>query len=108
VDLASLVADTDKTMQDFFDHCYAAGPDNCAFYASSPSEIEASLNKIYDSLRSQPLPVFSGDTYGVLTYDQLRGTILGALYFAQASFPILAQGLAELQAGNGTGIFLSA
>ncbi|KAF5361716.1 hypothetical protein D9758_007284 [Tetrapyrgos nigripes] len=104
LDLASLIEDADKTMQAFFDGCYSAGPENCAFYASSPAEIEANLNDIYDSLRSQPMPVFSGDTYGVLTYDQLRSLIFGVLYFP-TNFPFLAQGLAELQAGNATSFY---
>ncbi|KAF5357280.1 hypothetical protein D9758_005918 [Tetrapyrgos nigripes] len=101
-DLGGLVNDTDKTMQWFFDGCHAAGPENCAFYASSPAKIEAALDDIYDSLRSQPLPVFlNSDLYGVLTYDTLRSIIMVALY-TPPLFPLLAQGLAEVQAGNGT------
>ncbi|KAF5357279.1 hypothetical protein D9758_005919 [Tetrapyrgos nigripes] len=104
-DLGGLVNDTDKTMQWFFDGCHAAGPENCAFYASSPAKIEAALDDIYDSLRSQPLPVFlNSDLYGVLTYDTLRSIIMVALY-TPPLFPLLAQGLAEVQAGNATTFF---
>ncbi|KAF5338247.1 hypothetical protein D9758_012833 [Tetrapyrgos nigripes] len=101
-DLGGMVQDTDKDMQTFFDGCHAAGPEGCAFYASSPAEIEVALNDIYDSLRSQPLPIFLGpDAYGVLTYDNLRSIILMALY-RPLIFPVLAQGLAGLRVGDAT------
>ncbi|KAF5365425.1 hypothetical protein D9758_010839 [Tetrapyrgos nigripes] len=105
-DLASLIVDTDKSMQTFYDSCHSAGPDSCPFYSSSPSEIEAALNDIYETVRLQPVPVSSGDTFGVLTYDRLRGAILAALEYPPL-FPTLAEGLAELQAGNGTIIYHS-
>ncbi|KAF5357394.1 hypothetical protein D9758_005943 [Tetrapyrgos nigripes] len=104
-DLGGMVNDTDKTMQWFFDGCHAAGPENCAFYASSPAKIEAALDDIYDSLRFQPLPVFlNSDLYGVLTYQALRSIIMVILY-TPPLFPLLAQGLAEVQAGNATAFF---
>ncbi|KAF5338231.1 hypothetical protein D9758_012840 [Tetrapyrgos nigripes] len=104
-DLGGLTNDTDKDMQTFFDGCHAAGPENCAFYASSPAEIEAALNDIYDSLQSQPLPVFLGpDAYSVATYDDLRSIVLVILY-SPTLFPVLAQGLAGLQNGNATTLF---
>ncbi|KAK7468354.1 hypothetical protein VKT23_002869 [Stygiomarasmius scandens] len=96
--------DADKAMQTFFDGCHAAGPEACPFYASSPSEIAANVEVIYASLRSQPVPVFTGDTFGVLTYDALRGAVFNAVT-TPSQFQELATGLAELSSGNGTTIF---
>ncbi|KAK7468330.1 hypothetical protein VKT23_002845 [Stygiomarasmius scandens] len=101
----SPILDADKAMQTFFDGCHSAGPDACDFYASSPSEIAAKLEAIYASLRSQPIPVFTGDTFGILTYDILRGVIFTAITAPYTQFKQLATGLAELSNGNGTTIF---
>ncbi|KAK7468356.1 hypothetical protein VKT23_002871 [Stygiomarasmius scandens] len=102
---SSGLLDADKALQTFFDGCHAAGPEACPFYASSPSEIAANLESIYTSLRSQPVPVFTGNTFGVLTYDTLRQVIFNAISSPYAQFKLLATGLAELSNGNGTIIF---
>ncbi|EEB89477.1 hypothetical protein MPER_12416, partial [Moniliophthora perniciosa FA553] len=101
-DLANQIVDSDKAMQIFFDGCHAAGPEACPFYASSPLEIAANLEMIYGSLRHQPLPVFTGDSYGVVTYDDLRKVVTSALGSPVDLFVPLAAGLAQLSAGNGT------
>ncbi|KAK7466422.1 hypothetical protein VKT23_005144 [Stygiomarasmius scandens] len=103
--LLSGVLDADKAMQIFFDGCHSAGPKACPFYASSPSEIAANLEDIYASLRSQPLPVFTGDAFGVLTYDLLRAVVFTAISGPYPLFQLLASGLADLSRGNGTTIF---
>jgi len=99
------MVDSDKAMQAFFDNCHSAGPEACAFYASSPAEIEANLETVYDAVRTQPVPVFSGDTFGVITYDVLRMVVVGALQQPANTFSQLAAGLAELSTGNGTIIY---
>ncbi|KAI3610636.1 alpha beta hydrolase fold family [Moniliophthora roreri] len=106
-DLANEIRDADKVMQAFFDGCHAAGPEACPFYASSPTAIAAKLDAIYDSLRTQPLPVFSGEEYGIITYDALRNVVFSALYNPFDQFAPLALGLAELASGNGTLIYQS-
>ncbi|KAK7468238.1 hypothetical protein VKT23_002747 [Stygiomarasmius scandens] len=103
--LSITISDADKAMQAFFDGCHAAGPEACPFYASSSSEIAANLDAIYDSLRSQPVPVFTGDTFGILTYDSLRQAVFNAVSSPYTQFKALATGLAELSNGNGTTIF---
>jgi len=92
-------------MQAFFDGCHSAGPERCASYASSPSEIAANLEAIYSSLRSQPVPAFTGDAFGALTYDALRGLVGSAITTPYAQFQQLASGLADLSKGNGTTLF---
>ncbi|THV00205.1 alpha/beta-hydrolase [Dendrothele bispora CBS 962.96] len=103
-DMKFMVEDIDKAMQTFFDTCHSAGPQACAFYDSSPSQIEANLEAIYDSVRKQPIPYVSGDTFSIITYDVLRETILLVLRM-QELFPGLAAGLKGLSTGNGTSIF---
>ncbi|KAK7466425.1 hypothetical protein VKT23_005147 [Stygiomarasmius scandens] len=103
--LLSDLLDADKAMQTFFDGCHSAGPEACLFYASSPSGIAANLEDIYASLRSQPLPIFAGDAFGVLTYDLLRAVVFTAISKPYPSFQPLASGLADLSRGNGTAIF---
>ncbi|THU81359.1 alpha/beta-hydrolase [Dendrothele bispora CBS 962.96] len=98
-DMKFMVEDTDKAMQAFFDTCHSAGPEACAFYDSSPSQIKANLEAIYDSLRKQPLSYVSGDSFDVVTYDLLRENILEWLH-AQIDFPTMAAALAELSVGN--------
>ncbi|KAF5365068.1 hypothetical protein D9758_011014 [Tetrapyrgos nigripes] len=105
-DLADNIMDADKTMQAFYDGCHAAGPEACAFYASSPAEIQANVEALYVSIRAQPVPIFDGDdSFGILTYDNLRAVVLEALKNPQpVLFPIMAAGFAQLSAGNATGL----
>ncbi|KAK7442765.1 hypothetical protein VKT23_016012 [Stygiomarasmius scandens] len=103
-DWGTLTQDMDKVMQAFFDSCHSAGPELCPFYASTPSEIAAKLDSIYDSLRAQSLPVVSGGTVAVFTYDKLRASIWGSTTNAFTGFPIIAGTLAQLLQGNVTGV----
>jgi hypothetical protein len=89
-------------LQTFFDSCFNAGPSGCAFYSSSPKAISQSLTKLYDITKTHPFPVFSRNTssYGVVDYNFLRDVIFDSLYTPYASFPPLANALAELSKGN--------
>ncbi|KAF5365051.1 hypothetical protein D9758_010997 [Tetrapyrgos nigripes] len=105
-DLANTIMDADKTMQVFYDGFHAASPEACAFYASSPAEIQANVEALYASIRAQPVPVFEGDdSFGILTYDNLRSFVFEALKSPQpVLFPMMAAAFAELSAGNATGL----
>ncbi|KAM6503183.1 TAP-like domain containing protein, partial [Amanita muscaria] len=104
--LANLL-DTDKVMQTFFDGCFAAGPSNCAFYASSPEAISQNLQQIYKSVASRPIFVVSNSTssYGVVDYSVVRISVFSALYQPYALFAPLAQSLAALSKGDGRAIW---
>ena len=95
--------DTDKVMQAFFDGCFAAGPSNCAFYASSPEAISQNLQQIYNNVASRPISVVSNttNTYGVVDYNFVRTYVFLGLYSPYASFAPLAQSLAALSKGDG-------
>ncbi|KAF8960263.1 TAP-like protein-domain-containing protein, partial [Flammula alnicola] len=97
--------DTDKVMDSFYIGCAEAGPDSCAFWAPTANDIRQKLTTLYDSLRSRPLPVRTKSGYGLLDYSMLRTAIFESLYWPYASFPIIAQGLADLAAGQGQLLF---
>jgi len=87
-------------MESFFTGCADAGPDGCPFWATSPENIKRNLTALYDSLHSRPLPVKSTKSYGIFDYYLLRSVVFTSLYSPYKTFPVLAQGLAELAAGN--------
>ncbi|KAJ7852546.1 Alpha/Beta hydrolase protein [Mycena leptocephala] len=103
--LTSEGVDTDKDLQTFIDGCAAAGPDACAFSASSSVEISANLDALSAAILIQPVPVIMPISYGVVDYSFLRSFIFQALYFPYDSFVGLAQGLADLAKGNATTIY---
>ena len=96
--------DTNKTMESFYTSCADAGPDRCAFWAPSPDDIRQNLTNLYDSIKVQPVPVKTGNTYGYVDYTMLHLLVFESLYFPITTFPPLAQNLADLAAGNGTGV----
>jgi hypothetical protein len=104
---ANGIRDTDKSLEDFFVQCSASSLDECAFWSPTAGAIESRLNKLYDSLHNESLPVTtqSGYGYGILDYSTLRVAVLTSLYRPYERFPPLAQGLKELEEGNGTAIF---
>ncbi|KAK0229647.1 hypothetical protein EDD85DRAFT_939884 [Armillaria nabsnona] len=107
VDWRNQVADAEKDLQSFFDGCVAAGPDACAFYASTSEEISSNLDAIYESLLTEPVPVIipSTSSYGVFDYAALQNAVKNALSQPYVYFSILAQGLAGLAIGNGSIIY---
>ncbi|KAF9026337.1 alpha/beta-hydrolase [Hymenopellis radicata] len=99
------VTDSDLTLQAFFDSCYSAGPNGCAFYAPSPSEIEANLNDLYTAVLASPVPFYTSSSYGIVDYRILKNVVYTALWTPYTSFPVLSKGLAELAGGNGATIY---
>ena len=97
--------DTEKTMDSFYTGCADAGPDRCAFWAPSPDDIRQNLTNLYDSIKVQPVPVKTANTYGYVDYTMLHLFVFQSLYFPITAFPLLAQSLADLVAGNGTNVF---
>ncbi|KAJ7660890.1 Alpha/Beta hydrolase protein [Mycena polygramma] len=100
-----LATDTDKVLQSFFDGCAAAGPDLCAFYEPTAAAIAYRLEALTNSVRAQPVPVITPTTYGIIDYSLLRQTIFQTFYTPYTLFPLLAQGLAALENGNGTVLY---
>lgn len=92
--------DTDKAMDSFYTGCAEAGPEGCAFWAPTASEVEANLTKIVNTVRSKPLPMRTQAGYGLLDYAMLRSALFTGLYSPWEAFPVLAEGFAELAAGK--------
>ena len=89
-------------MESFYTECANAGPDRCAFWAPSPDNIRQNLTNLYDSLSVQPVPIKTGNIYGYIDYKMLHFLVFQCLYSPFATYRLLAQGLADLAAGNGT------
>ncbi|KAJ6492311.1 TAP-like protein-domain-containing protein [Mycena sanguinolenta] len=104
----NMMVDVNGSMQAFFDGCYEAGPDNCAFYAPSSSEITAKLDALTSSVKEQPIPVVTPDAHVVVDFTFLRNAIWAALfapYDPAIGFVPLAQALAALAEGNATVLY---
>lgn len=99
--LTSLI-DTDKALDGFFSGCAKAGPDNCGFWAPTANDIRRNLTELFQNIRSRPLPIKSGSTYGILDYERLKVSIFTSLFIPYVTFPKLAKALGKLAAGNGT------
>jgi hypothetical protein len=97
--------DTDKAVDTFFQSCFEAGPDLCAFYDSSPQKISANLDALYEQLKIAPMPANDSTSYGVVDYGFLRHTIRTLVYTPYQTFQPLAEGLALLAQGNASLIF---
>jgi hypothetical protein len=97
--------DTDKAVDMFFQSCFEAGPDLCAFYDSSPEKISANLDALYEQLKIAPMPANDGTNYGVVDYGFLRHTLREFSYSPYQTFQPLAEGLALLAQGNASLLF---
>ncbi|KAF9262959.1 alpha/beta-hydrolase [Marasmius fiardii PR-910] len=102
-DVKNQISDADKVIQIFFDECFAAGPQGCAFHASSRAEIATKLDALYEKVRVNPVKVSTGNTSTVVTYDMLRQVVFSTLS-GPLGFPQLASALQELSEGDGTAL----
>jgi hypothetical protein len=95
--------DTDKVLDYFYAKCAEAGPQECSLYEKTPDAIKARVEKIFDDLKSKPLPVVIGDgpqDYGIVDYGMVQNAVANFLYFpfsiggpnASAIFTSLEQG----------------
>ncbi|RYP66543.1 hypothetical protein DL770_008785 [Monosporascus sp. CRB-9-2] len=101
------IGQADEAVASFAAFCHQAGPENCTFWGPSPEDITRRLDRIITRLEREPIPVSGIETGGVpalATYSDLKAAILNALYWPLDEFPALADTLAELENGNGTGI----
>jgi hypothetical protein len=103
--ITAMLLDTDKAVDTFFQSCFEAGPDLCAFYDNSPEKISANLDALYEQLKIAPMPANDGTNYGVVDYGFLRHTVRALAYTPYQAFQPLAEGLALLAQGNASLIF---
>ncbi|KAJ3500369.1 hypothetical protein NLJ89_g9828 [Agrocybe chaxingu] len=93
--------DTDKGLDQFFSGCAEAGPLGCAFWAPTADDVRQNFTNVIKTIRAHPLPVKTDLKYGILDYNSVRLAIFISLYAPYNFFQFLAQGLAELAAGDG-------
>lgn len=104
-DWARDILTADKDLQDFFNSCYEAGPEACAFYESTSSQIAQRYNNLLASVRNLPVVVQSDSTFGIVDEATVRSLVLGVLYSPYPGYSVLAPALAALEQGNGSEIF---
>ncbi|KAJ7219644.1 TAP-like protein-domain-containing protein [Mycena rebaudengoi] len=103
--LTSSMVDADKSLQTFFDGCAAAGPEACPFYAPTAADIAANLTALTNAIKDEPIPVITNVSYGLFDFSLLRIFIFVATYTPYQRFPLLAQGLAHLAAGDAAPLY---
>jgi hypothetical protein len=98
-------SDTDKGLEYFFEQCVQAGQLKCALYERTPKAVAARVQRIFDSLKTHPIPVVIGDgpgDYDVVDYVKVRRTVFDFLYSPFAiGGQALAGILAALEKGDG-------
>lgn len=102
----NFLQDTDKVMQAFFDLCYKAGPELCAFHAASPDAIRSRLDALLLDIKVHPVVLPADKEQGpdmpeIVTYSRLRQLLSTTLYQPQHSFQNFAKTLAALEKGDG-------
>ncbi|KAF8900978.1 hypothetical protein CPB85DRAFT_1377402 [Mucidula mucida] len=95
-DWRNQIEDADAALQIFFNGCVAAGPTLCAFKPT-----------LYASVLASPVPAYveGSSTYGLVDFSILKNAVKIGLYNPYTLFATIAQGLAELQSGNGITIY---
>lgn len=106
VDTASLL-DTDAALTSYYDACVAAGPTLCPLYANSSDLIRTRVDNLREALHVAPVPVFDPSTqkFGVVDYSVLSVQIFRTLYNPFTQGPVTAEGILELEKGNGSLIY---
>ncbi|KAK3069936.1 hypothetical protein LTR53_011348 [Teratosphaeriaceae sp. CCFEE 6253] len=97
--------DTEKDWAGFSYHCARAGYPACALAnrtgASTAKGVEGRVANITTNLYHNPLPVI-GSFPEVITYSDVKNFVAAGLYTPIASFPYIANLLADIENGNGT------
>lgn len=102
------ILEADAIFSRFFDYCYEAGPEKCAFMqeGDSNSDLRTRFDELIANIKKSPVPVpaspdgkFGPD---IIKYDHVRGIIFQGLYSPLNYYKLVAEGLADLARGNGT------
>jgi hypothetical protein len=104
----NFLEDSDKIMEAFFEFCFKAGPEKCAFYAEGNADaIKARFLDLLGSLRKNPVlvPAYSNGTHPLLpelvTYSKLQLLIRTCIYKPIDKAPALAKVMAALEEKDG-------
>ena len=96
--------DADRALGTFFEYCFEAGLESCAFASEALEEIATRFQTILSGLKENPVAVPPSETRGpeIITYSDIHKFTMASLYSPMDIFPPLAQILADLAEGNGT------
>jgi hypothetical protein len=95
--------DTDKGLDMVLKSC--AESSTCALHEKTPDLVRKRLDSIFALLKVNPLPVINGSNYGVADWALARSALFQSLYKPAARFPLLAQALADVEKGDGAGLY---
>ena len=104
------IANIDKTLNVVYQACVDAGPIVCPLYESSTDKISARVDKLVNSLKTQPISFFNATTnnYGILDYSAAKGAMLTSLYKPydpQVGGAALLSALASAERGDGLPLY---
>ena len=107
---AHYMANIDKTLNVVYQACVDAGPTVCPLYESSTDKISARVDKLINSLKTQPISFFNATTnnYGVLDYSFAKDAMLTSLYTPynpQSGGAALLSALASAENGDGLPLY---
>lgn len=102
--------DTDAALDDFFESCAQAGPEECFIHESTSAAVKQRVDKLLNKLRTEPVgvhkPLGPGENrHGIVDYALARGVIFNYLYVTHGGGKILTEALASLEQGNGSMIY---
>lgn len=99
--------DADATLFGIYQACVEAGPLVCPIHESSVEKIRDRVQKLINSLRSNPATFYNADTgsYGEVDYSLVKKVIFSSLYMPYESSPRLVSAIADLERGSAEPIF---
>ena len=76
------MTDSDNALNQIYQACVDAGPSTCPLYESSADKVSARVDKLLDSLKTQPLSFFNStiNDFGVLDYSTAKFAVLQTIY----------------------------
>ncbi|KAJ4294006.1 hypothetical protein N0V90_007695 [Kalmusia sp. IMI 367209] len=96
--------DADEAFTTFFNYCFEAGNEACAFWDSSVDAIQARFQAVVDKITEEPIIVTNRSAVQypiVVTIRTFKYVLAQMVYFPNANFPLLARILAGLEQGDG-------
>ncbi|HYJ13767.1 MAG TPA: alpha/beta hydrolase [Thermomicrobiales bacterium] len=91
-------------LEEFFVHCATAGPELCAFAASTADETRAKFDTLMAQLQANPIVVTGPAGTLTITYSFVTFLVWNMLY-GTPMWPIVAEALQQLAIGNPAGFF---
>jgi pimeloyl-ACP methyl ester carboxylesterase len=97
------LTDNQKAIDSFYTYCHSSGPELCPLTTanSTVSDIKDRVASIFRSIYHNPLALNSPLGPEILTYSDVKSFFFSAGYTPRLVFPMVAELLAEIEAGSG-------